>query len=167
MKIRKNDGTYKEIIYNEKQLLKYGLNRLSEREFSRQELFKKMKNLQPEEAMVNGILDKLTEMGYLSDERRAKMLYAQYAQREGTYKIKMRLKDKGIPQELIDSLLSEKQENAEEEGSGELQKAFEILQRKFQVFDSEKYAKMSRFLFSRGFNSDAVKRALDQLKRQD
>lgn len=157
MKIRKKDGSWKEIIYNEKQLLQYALNRLGEREFSRAELLTKMKRLQPDESMILPILDKMESMNYLSDERRAKNILSQYQHREGLSKLKQRLSAKGIKKDTIDLVLEE--ENIGDSES-EISKALHALIKKFKAYDKEQNNKMYRFLISRGYSSQATSKAL-------
>ena len=122
MKIRKKDGTFKEIIYSESQLYNYGINRLSEREFGRKELSIKMKRLQPDIAIVENVLSRLEAKNYLSDERRAKSLIRQFIEREGLGKVKQRLALKGLSQDVIADAINEVksldiEENAEEKNA--------------------------------------------------
>jgi regulatory protein len=157
MKVRKKDGTWKEIIYAEPQLYKYGLNRISEREFSRHELTEKMKRLQPDEDMIQRVLDKLETMGYVSDERRADALIRMSERGEGWQKTVSRLKDKGISAELI---AQKKAEVKEKEDSGEceteLEKASRLLHRKFETLDRDTHQKALRFLVTKGFSFDVA-----------
>lgn len=164
MRIRKKDGTYKEIVYNEAQLYRYGINCLSEREWGRAELQKKMLRLQPETEIIHRVLDKLESQNYLSDERRVRMVITQFERREGARKIKQRLAEKGLPRELVDSVLEEKVRDAEERGESENERAAEILLRKFKQYNADQYAKMARFLISRGFGGSAMKFAIQALK---
>ena len=96
MKIRTKKGEIKEIIYNEQQLYNYGLNRLSSRDYLRVELFTKMSNLQPEPEMVNRVLDKLANLGYIDDKKRIRAVLNYYSPKESSNKTKNRLIQKGF-----------------------------------------------------------------------
>lgn len=159
MKIRKKDGSWKEIIYNEKQLYQYALNRLGEREFSRAELLTKMKRLQPDESMIHPILDKMEALNYLSDARRARNILLQYQHKEGLSKLKQRLATKGINKQTIEQVLEEENIGAADD---ELQKAKSLLIKKFKTYDKENNNKMYRFLVSRGYNGQIISKALKE-----
>jgi regulatory protein len=164
MKIRKKDGTWKEIIYSEEQLYKYGLNRLSEREFGQQELSKKMLRLQPDSEVVMGVIEKLVEKGYLSDERRAKSLIRMF-ERDGIQKIERKLKEKGILQDVIEiEMLEVKERRSDGTDESDTNKAYDLLVKKFKDFKFEDYQKATRFLVSRGFSFDDIKRAIKMLR---
>jgi SOS response regulatory protein OraA/RecX len=164
MRVRKKDGTLKEIVYTEAQLYRYGINRLSEREWGRAELQKKMVRLQPDVEMIGRVLDKLESQSYLSDERRVRMMVTQFERREGARKIRQRLSEKGLPRDVVEAVLEEKQQQAEESGETENERAAELLQRKFRQYSADNYAKMSRFLISRGFGGTSLKFAIEALK---
>lgn len=165
MKIRKKDGTFKEIIYNESQLYKYGINRLSEREFGYKELQTKMKRLQPDVAMVDAVLDKLKGQGYLSDERRARSLINQFIKKEGMGKIKQRLALKGIGSDLISEMLKAKKDEMEEEGECEEEKALQLLVKKFKEYEYDNQPKMYRFLASRGFETSEIQKGIKMFQK--
>jgi regulatory protein len=164
MKIRKKDGTWKEVIYSEDQLYKYGLNRLSEREFGQKELFKKMLRLQPDSEIVQKVIERLVEKDYLSDERRAKSLIRMF-ERDGIKKIERKLKEKGIVQDVIEiEMLEVKERRSNGTGESDTDKAYELLVKKFKDFKFDDYQKATRFLVSRGFSFDDIKRAIKMLR---
>lgn len=155
MKIRTKKGEIKEIIYNEKQLYNYGLNRLSTREYLRAELFTKMSNLQPEAEMVNGVLDKLESLGYLNDKRRILSFFNSYQHRESPNKTKNRLIQKGATKELIQEIMFDLEDNKSTlsyDYDSETDAALILLTRKFKIYNAENKDKMLRFLISRGYN---------------
>ena len=80
----------KKIVYDEKKLYNYGINRLSVRDYGRQELFDKMSKWQEDISIVNKVLDKLESLGYLSEERRIRNLINLYLPKEGIKKLKLR-----------------------------------------------------------------------------
>jgi regulatory protein len=164
MKVRRKDGTWKEIIYDEKQLYRYGLNRLSERDFGKQELMDKMARLQPDKDMIGRVAEKLIEMGYLSDERRAEAMIRMGEGREGLQKIVSRLKDKGIDPEVIAKKIEEfKEKQSSGDTETELEKAHRLLSRKFEVVEREQHQKALRFLVTKGFSFDVAQKAIKNL----
>lgn len=155
--------TTKKIVYDEKKLYNYGINRLSVREYARQELMTKMVRFQEDTEMVNKVLDKLVEQGYLSDERRTLSMLNQYAGRESIYKIKNRMQQKGLDKDFIQDIIEEKNSNSSE---GEELVATELLHKKFKSLDivmkdkQKNSEKMIRFLASKGFKYDIIKKAM-------
>ena len=158
MIIRLKNGTTKEIIYNEKQLYNYGLNRLNTREFSRQELLTKMKNLQPDLDIVNKVLDLLESKDYLSDIRRAKSIFSQYQHKESINKIKQRLFLKGVKKDVVEDLI----ENLNEHNPTNV--AIKLLIKKFKIYDSTVYDKMVRHLASKGYQYTDISKAIKLFK---
>lgn len=165
----------KPIVYEYDKLLRYGLNRLSEREFARKELHKKMANYQSDATIINQVLDKLEESGYLSDYRRAKSIYNQYQNKESFSKTKGRMSVKGVSREAIEQISDEiaqandeKKEQIEAQGlesvAPDVEKSFHLLQDRFGIFDKEKYDKMVRFLASKGYRYNDISRAIKLLK---
>ena len=154
MKIRTKKGEIKEIIYNEQQLYNYGLNRLSSRDYLRVELFTKMSNLQPESEMVNRVLDKLANLGYIDDKKRIRAVLNYYSPKESSNKTKNRLIQKGASKELIDEVLYElkEEDTVNYEYDSEIDSGLTLLDRKFDSYNAEIRDKMLRFLISKGFN---------------
>ncbi|MEA3193499.1 MAG: regulatory protein [Betaproteobacteria bacterium] len=70
----------------------------------------------------------------------------------GAAKIRHDLKSKGIPDEIVDSIST----------AGELERAASILHRKYRLpADSrEEKAKRARFLQSRGFSTDVIRKLI-------
>lgn len=155
MKIRTKSGEIKEIIYNDKQLYNYGLNRLASRDYLRAELFTKMSNLQPDPDMVNAALDKLETLGYLNDTRKIRSFFNSYQHKESPNKTKNRLIQKGAPKDLIEDVLFEienTQSTITYDYDSETDAALILLTRKFKSYNPDNKDKMLRFLISRGYN---------------
>lgn len=162
MKIRTKNGEIKEIIYNDKQLYNYGLNRLSSRDYLRTELFTKMKNLQPDESMVNNALDKLEVSGYLNDTRRIMSMFNAYSSRESVSKTQNRLIQKGASKDMIENALFEMENNDTKnyEYDSVTDSALSLIEKKFNFFNIDKKEKMLRFLISKGFNYSICSKVL-------
>lgn len=168
MLVKNKKGEIKEIIYDEKQLYNYGINRFSERDYGRQELLVKMKRLQPDLDIVNKVLDKLEEQNYISDEKRAKSLFNQFSHKESINKTIQRIKKIGITKDTIDNVIYEKtsadnllkDEFIEDEIEEETKNALDLLVRKFRFYDIEKKDKMVRFLVSKGYRYNNISKAI-------
>lgn len=124
--------TDKKIVYDERKLYNYGINRLSVRDYGRQELKQRMQRFQEDNTMVDGVLDKLEHQGYLSDERRITALFNQFEGRESIHKTKNRIMQKGLPKDLVEEIISARVKVDEEP---EKDTASELLERKFKKFD--------------------------------
>jgi len=130
---------------------------LARREHSRAELAKKLAALgTPEE--INAVLDQLEHTGLLSDARMAAAYVRGHALRFGAAKLNHSLRIKGISSELIEASLS--QEGIADESV----RAAALWRRKFadRPRDAREWARQARFLQSRGFSTDIIRRLLKE-----
>jgi len=130
------------------------LKRLARREHSRFELEAKLSPLGTVEEIA-AVLDHLEQTGLLSDERTAAAYVSSHAARFGTMKLRHTLRAKGISEELIGACLAD--DLAREES-----RALDVWRRKFAYppGDAREWAKQARFLQSRGFSNDAIRKVL-------
>ena len=133
------------------------LKRLARREHSRFELEEKLSALGTAEEIA-AVLDHLEQTGLLSDERMTAAYLSSHAARQGTMKLRHTLRSKGIAAELIDAGLAAAGETLPSEEA----RALAVWRRKFAhtPVDAREWAKQARFLESRGFSSDAIRKAL-------
>ena len=135
------------------------LKLLARREHSRAELAKKLSPSGCKEEIIT-VLDHLEQTGLLSDQRMAAAYLRSHAARLGAAKLRMNLRAKGIAVEVIDQCL------APDEGGGamasEEERARQLWQRKFgqAPADQREWARQARFLQSRGFSSDSIRKIL-------
>lgn len=128
------------------------LRYLVRREHSRAELARKLAPHAASEAALQEVLDALLAKKQLSDERfaaeRARVLSRKY----GSAKIRQDLKARGVADDIVERLAIE----------GELERASAILRRKYRspATSREERARRARFLQSRGFSYDVIRRAL-------
>ena len=128
------------------------LRYLVRREHSRAELARKLAPHAESAAAIEAVLDLLLSRKQQSDERfaseRARVLSRKY----GAAKIRRDLKARGISEEVIDRL------SHPDEGA----RATEILRRKYRepAASREDRAKRARFLQSRGFSYEVIRKAL-------
>ena len=128
---------------------------LATREHSRAELARKLGTLGNEDD-VKAELDRLTELGLLSDARFADAYVRAKAARFGAARLRLELGRKGVSAELIAASL---EDNC---SSGELDRARDIHRRKFAEppQDAREWARQARFLQGRGFSSEIIRSVL-------
>jgi len=128
---------------------------LARREHTRAELAGKLApHGTPEE--IETVLADLERSGLLSDARAASAYVRGHAARFGAARLRRTLATRGVAAELI-----------EEQVAGlpdEIDRAREIRTRKFGAApaDAREWAKQARFLQSRGFASDVIRRLLKE-----
>lgn len=108
------------------------------------------------EITINYVLEKLKEYGYINDENYAKSFILTYSKKYGRLKLKSLLIQKGISELIINSLLEEvKSDNLELVATKYL---------KNKEINSNTYVKLSRFLYSRGYDFDDINSFINRLK---
>lgn len=139
------------------------LQYLARREHSRAELRAKLlPYVQAEDEFeqtrsvdIDGLLDDLTARGWLSDARAASQFIHSKRGRFGTQRITHELRQRGISDELISSVLSALKD-------GDLEAARAVWQRKFGHLpqDAKEKARQMRFMQSRGFGFEVIFKVL-------
>ena len=129
------------------------LRLLSRREYSRNELSRKLTPYSETPRSLAELLDDLSERHFLSDARYAKMRVQSREARYGNLRLSHELRVRGIGDELIsESLAATGDETA---------RACRILQRRFgdsAVSCAEERARRARFLMRRGFSGETIRR---------
>ena len=145
--------------FQPKSLRQRALEYLGKREYSYVELGQKLKTYLAEDEdfeLITAILEDFKTRGWLSDARFTEQIVHARSHKFGASKIANELREKGVSQDLIESAIEQVKEN-------ELDNAFEIWRKKFKKSpDSrEEWAKQARFLQSRGFGFDVIKKVLN------
>ena len=98
----------------------------------------------------------------MSDKRFTEQIVHARQAKFGVAKIVHELREKGVSQELIEAAVEQVKGN-------ELDNAKEIWRKKFKVSPAsrEEWAKQARFLQSRGFGFDIIKKVLNQQKTDE
>lgn len=140
------------------------LRYLAQREYSRQELEQKLSihaRSFSQEAL-SSVLDKLEQNGFLSAERVVEQIIRTRRSRFGSQRIVHELKEKGIDEHLIHSVLPSLKET-------ELETAFKIWQKKFGKIPEtrEERGKQMRFMMSRGFSMEVIQQVLSQANEEN
>ena len=129
------------------------LRYLVRREHSRDELARKLAPYAESSEILEGLLGELENRKQLSNERFAEARTRQLARKYGAARIRHDLNSKGVSKETTESTVAELDDVA---------KAKEILARKYgaPATSREERAKRARFLQSRGFSYEVVRRLL-------
>ncbi|MCE7913330.1 MAG: recombination regulator RecX [Nitrosomonas sp. PRO4] len=139
------------------------LRYLAQREYSRRELEQKLSFYARScstEALSN-LLDKLEENGFLSAERAVEQITRMRRSRFGSQRIVYELKEKGIDEHLIDSVLPYLKET-------EFDTAVKIWQKKFGTLpgNREERGTQVRFMLGRGFSMEIIRQVLLQANEE-
>jgi regulatory protein len=143
------------------------LEYLGKREYSYAELGQKLKTYLDMEKgedihTISAILDDFKTRGWLSDKRFTDQIVHARQAKFGVAKIAHELREKGVSAELIAGAIETVKGN-------ELDNAFEIWRKKFKnaPANRDEWAKQARFLQSRGFGFDTIKKVLNSLHNPD
>jgi regulatory protein len=130
------------------------LNLLARREHGRAELARKL-SPHAEADELAALLDDLERENLLSNSRYAEMLAHARSGRHGSVRLKADLRDKGVPAEVIDAVVSSARET-------DLEAARAVWLRKFGAppRDAAERGKQMRFLAGRGFPADVVRKVV-------
>jgi regulatory protein len=135
------------------------LRHLARREHSRAELERKLAPHAASPAALGQLLDALAAKKQLSDERYAEARAHQLSRKYGAARIRQDLKAKGVGDELVGRVSAE----------GEAARAAAILARKYRSPASTRAerARRMRFLLSRGFSHDTIRRVVSSADGDD
>lgn len=129
---------------------------LGKREYSYQELGQKLQTYATETDDIAAILEDFKARGWLSDKRFTEQLVRARQNKFGSAKIVHELREKGVSDQLIEeAAVALKQD--------ELSNARMVWQKKYNHAPTsrEEWAKQARFLQSRGFGFETIKRVLN------
>lgn len=135
---------------------------LSQREYSCKELSTKLARYIGDTEVTDGLAQiertvaELASLGFVSDQRAADSVLHTKGQRYGLLKIRQVLQAKGIAPDLLSDALDKARLT-------EFDSARQVWERRFgtPAADAKEQARQYRFLTSRGFSSDTVRRLLN------
>jgi regulatory protein len=133
------------------------MNFLARREHSRAELARKLAP-HAEADEIDALLDVLEQEGLLSNARYVEMLAHARAGKHGSLRLKADLREKGVPEgDMSDALDLARMQD--------LEAAHTVWQKKFGelALDSAERARQYRFLASRGFPTEVIRRVIGGL----
>ena len=137
------------------ELRQQAIKLLARREHTRAELARKLApHGTPEE--IETVLADLERSELLSDSRAASAWVRGHAARFGAAKLRQTLRSKGVAGELIEEQVAEL--------PAEIDRAREVWAKKFGAApaDAREWARQARFLQSRGFAGDVIRRLLKE-----
>ena len=131
------------------------LRLLSSREYSRVELERKLQSFEIETGTLAQALDELQAKGFISEERVIESVVHRRASKLGLGRIKHELQGKGLDPQAVSEALAGLKET-------ELERAREVWRKKFGAppVDAQAAAKQMRFLASRGFGGDVIRKVV-------
>lgn len=143
-------------------LRSYAFAVLTRKEFSKAELIEKLATYAANREEVINLVNELSEQNYQSDQRVADIvLSSQKRKGKGPQRIKLALKNKKINSELIQEELKE---------IDWVEQAYQLKIKKFGTTvekDPKLKAKQIRFLQYRGFDMDAIMKAINKKEFED
>lgn len=131
------------------------LKALAGREHSRAELERKLVVFEETPGQLGKILDELQAKGFLSDQRAANAIAHRRGQKLGTARIVQEMKARGIAPEAV-------AEAAQQLKATETERGHEVWRKKFgqTAADANERAKQMRFLASRGFSAEVIRKVI-------
>lgn len=131
------------------------LRLLGSREHSRVELERKLAAYEEEPGSLVRVLDELQAKGFINEQRVLESVLHRRAAKLGMARIRQELQDKGLePQAVLEAV--------EQLCATEVERAREVWRKKFgePPLDANERAKQMRFLASRGFGGEAIRRVV-------
>ena len=127
------------------------LRLLSQREYSRGELERKLANHAQDPQEIARVLDELQAKGFIDHQRVADSVVHRRAMKLGAMRIRQELQAKGLEAEVVQQAVAGLR-------ATELQRAREVWRRKFSspAAEPSARARQARFLVARGFAGDVV-----------
>lgn len=137
------------------ELRERALRLLARREHSRAEITRKLGAAGFAIEDIAPLLDEFEQKNWLSDQRFAESYVADHRARAGSVKLAYDLRQRGVRDDVIEAVLGDNRDS-------ELDRAREVWNKKFGTppVDAAEKAKQMRFLQSRGFTSETIKRAI-------
>jgi regulatory protein len=142
------------------QLRLAAMNMLARREYSAQELRQKLSQKSSDQRLVEQVIQGLIDDGLQSDQRFTEAFTKmRLNQGKGSAKVRFDLKQKGIASGLIDTYV-------DTEGDQWQEALIRLIERRFSgqlANDPREKAKQLRFLQSRGFTPEQIRRVLSSV----
>ncbi len=143
------------MAFNQPSLKGRALRLLSQREHSRVELERKLRQHESEPGELARALDELMVKGFIDEQRVLESVVHRRASRLGASRVKQELQAKGLDGEAIARAVADLRET---EGA----RAREVWRKKFgePAPDAPGRAKQMRFLATRGFSAEVIRRVV-------
>lgn len=131
------------------------LGGLARREHSRFELARKLEAAGFDPIDIAPLLDEFEDRNWLSDRRFAESWVADHRTKAGSVKLAFELRQRGVAEAIIETVLGDNRDS-------EFERARAVWRKKFGAppADAADKARQMRFLQSRGFTSDVIRRVM-------
>ena len=131
------------------------LRLLSAREYSRAELERKLAEFEEEPGALAQALDELQAKGFISEQRVVESVLHRRSAKLGTQRIRQELQSKGLAPDAV-------LQAVEQLRATEVERAREVWRKKFgePPMDAAEWGKQMRFLASRGFGGEAIRKVV-------
>ena len=131
------------------------LRLLSGREHSRAELQRKLRSFEEAPGELAAVLDELQAKDFISEQRVIESVINRRSAKLGTARIQQELQGKGLDPQAVADAVSDLR-------TTELARAREVWRKKFgePALDAKARASQMRFLASRGFGGDVIRRVV-------
>jgi regulatory protein len=138
------------------ELRERALRLLARREHCRAEITRKLGAAGFAIEDVAPLLDEFEKKNWLSDQRFAESYVADHRARAGSIKLAYDLRQCGVRDDVIEAVLGDNRDS-------ELERAREVWKKKFGTApaDAAEKARQIRFMQSRGFTPEVIRRAID------
>jgi regulatory protein len=138
------------------------LRLLSTREHSRAELQRKLEPFEQLAGTLEAVLDELQAKGFISEQRVLESVVHRRSAKFGATRIRQELLAKGLEPEAVAQAVQQLRQS-------ELARAREIWRKKFDEppADAAERAKQMRFLASRGFDGETIRRVVSGAADED
>lgn len=131
------------------------LRLLNGREYSRFELERKLSQFEEEPGALAKALDELQAKGFINEQRVVESVLNRRSAKFGTARIRQELQGKGLASEAVQDAVAQLR-------ATEVARAREVWRKKFgePALDAAERGKQMRFLASRGFGGDAIRKVV-------
>lgn len=146
---------------DEKAAFDYGIWYLSRYVATTKKLRNKLYEKQFKKAVIDSVINRLTELKYLDDYAFAENLVAQKSSKLGKRRMQAELKNKGISNEIIDDVLGVLDSNDTFDAAMAVAQKWYRSHELETMQDSQKFF---RFMAYRGFDYDTINRCREVLK---
>ena len=145
------------MVHDNMTIRERALGFLARREYTRNELARRLAPYTEDEAEIAALLDDFQQRGWLSEQRFVEQVVHARSSKYGSRQITHELRQKGVSEEAIATALPQLKES-------DLETARAVWEKKFgqPPEDAKARAKQMRFLISRGFGMDVILKVLRQ-----
>ena len=148
-------------MQNNNEVLKKAFDLLSRRAHSTKELRDKLYKREFSKRDIDTVIAECERLGFLNDELFANDYAAELGgQGKGIFKIKMKLRDKGLSEDNIEKALEKIADNEQENAENALSRKMRSLINEKDI--NKRRQKAYRFLAYRGFSSDIITKLMDK-----